>query len=95
MPIPLSLIERFLEIGQDAYRATPQITASTLVVQGARDEVVRASQTQKLLARFAGPATAISGGAGHAQPIAPSSTAWPEVSSAVRAFASELAAEWR
>ena len=94
IPIPLSLIEQVLEIGQDAYRAAPQITAPTLVVQGARDEVVRASQTQKLLARFAARPQYREAPAAH-DLIAPTSAAWPEVAQAVTAFASELAAEWR
>ena len=89
IPIPLSLIEQVLEIGQDAYRAAPQITAPTLVVQGARDEVVRASQTRKLLARFAARPQYHEVPAAH-DLTAPSNAAWPEVSHAVTAFAAEL-----
>jgi carboxylesterase len=92
MPIPLGLIEQVLEIGQDAYRTAPQITATTLVVQGARDEVVRATQTQKLLARFAVRPTYREVPAAH-DLVASSSAAWPEVSHAVTAFASELVAD--
>ncbi len=67
IPIPLSLIEQVLEIGQDAYRAAPQITAPTLVVQGARDEVVRASPDAEAAGALR-RASAISGGAGRARP---------------------------
>jgi carboxylesterase len=89
IPIPLSLIEQVLEIGQDAYRAAPQITAPTLVVQGARDEVVRASQTRKLLAHFAARPQYREVPAAH-DLLAPPNAAWPEVSHAVTAFAAEL-----
>jgi pimeloyl-ACP methyl ester carboxylesterase len=92
IPIPLSLIEQVLEVGQDAYRAAPQITATTLVVQGAHDEVVRAGQTQKLLARFLVRPQYREVPAAH-DLTAPSSAAWPEVSSAVTTFAAELVAD--
>ena len=76
IPHPLEPIEQVLEIGQDAYRAAAQITAPTLVVQGARDEVVRASQTQKLLARFAARPQYREVPAAH-DLIAPTNAAWP------------------
>jgi carboxylesterase len=91
LPIPLSLIEQVLEIGQDAYRAASRITTSTLVVQGTCDEVVRASQTRKLLARFTKPPQYREASVAH-DLIAPANAAWPEVAHAVTTFASELAA---
>ena len=58
-------------------------------MQGARDEVVRAGQTQKLLARFLVRPQYREVPAAH-DLMAPSSAAWPEVSHAVTAFAAEL-----
>jgi carboxylesterase len=89
IPLPLSLIEQVFEIGQDAYRAALHIVATALIVQGARDEVVRVNRTRKLLARLAGRAQYREVPAGH-DLVAPSSAAWPEVSRTVTAFAAEL-----
>jgi hypothetical protein len=56
---------------------------------GRKIEVMRAVQTQKLLARFAARPQYHEVPAAH-DLTAPSSAAWPEVSHAVTAFAAEL-----
>ncbi len=88
--LPLSLIDQVRQLSRRMGEALPRVRAPILVVQGARDIVVRASQTQKLLRRLRSDVRYVEVDAEH-DLTRPESPAWPPVAAAVVAFAQEIA----
>lgn len=84
--VPLGLIDQVRTLSRRMWAALPQVAASMLVVQGARDSVVRTPQTRRLLRRLPGGARYVEVEAEHDLTL-PENPAWPQVEAAVIAFA--------
>jgi len=72
-----------------AYREAEQVRAPALIVQGARDEIARLTDTSRLLKAFGGRARHLRVEAGH-NLLEPDNPGWDEVEQAVLEFAAEV-----
>lgn len=54
--LPLAAMEEVLHMGRNAYRIANRIRSETLILQGAHDPIVRASDTRRLVRRMQLPA---------------------------------------
>ena len=52
LQVPISVIDQIMKTGKRGYRSARSIGSSTLVVQGAEDDLVRPRHTQKLVQRL-------------------------------------------
>jgi carboxylesterase len=84
---PVSLIEQVLGASRLGYARAGAVECPVLVVQGARDDVVRAPLTRELVDRFAGPAEYLEVDCGHELMTQPANPVWPAVIHAILHFA--------
>jgi carboxylesterase len=56
--LPLRAMEEVIAMGRQAYRLAPRLPARLLVIQGARDELVRPAETRRLVRRLPAERTA-------------------------------------
>lgn len=84
--VPLGLIDQVRALSRRMWAGLPQVNVPTLVVQGARDSVVRTPQTRRLLERLPAAAQYVEVDAEH-DLVLPQNPAWPQVEAAVVAFA--------
>ena len=84
--MPLGLIDQVRAISRAALAGAAHAAAPILVVQGARDDVVRPPQTARLVRRLPVKPRYVEVDAGH-DLILPENPAWPQVEAAVIDFA--------
>lgn len=89
LTVPARLFEQLYQVGSAAYRLAPATTASTLIIQGRRDEVVTPDKTRQLLQRLATAVHYVEVDAGH-DLVDPDRPAWTQVEDAIHAFAEKL-----
>jgi len=83
--VPVDLFEQIYTLGQGAYHLAAQIDVPTLVLQGRRDPVVKATFTQQLLPRFAGSVEYVEIIAQH-DLIDPALPDWPQLERSLLRF---------
>jgi carboxylesterase len=88
--LPIGIFDEIRLVGKAAQRASRQVTAPSLVIQGDRDRLVTPLQTRRLLQRLPRPLRYHEVPADHDLPDA-SRPAWPLVEAAVLDFAASLA----
>jgi len=84
--VPLGLIDQVRGLSRRMLAAAPGVAVPMLVVQGARDSVVRAEQTRQLLQKFSNGQSYVEVDAEHDLTLA-ENPAWPQVEAAVLKFA--------
>jgi carboxylesterase len=84
--LPLKLFDHIREAGQRAYRAAPGVSAPALIVQGARDDLVKPANTRRLAELLKGGVTWVEVDAEH-DLIRADRPAWQQVAATVRQFA--------
>jgi len=84
--VPLGLIDQVRGLSRRMLAAASGVDMPLLVVQGARDSVVRAEQTRRLLQRFTNGHSYVEVDAEHDLTLA-ENPAWPQVEAAVVKFA--------
>lgn len=89
LTIPTRIFEELYQVGQGAYRAAPQATRPTLIVQGRQDEVVRPELTRQLMQRLPGPLRYQELLSGHYM-IHPDDPGWLHLEQAVLDFAAKI-----
>jgi len=87
--LPVGPMDQVRRLSRRMWEALPRVRAPILVVQGARDIVVRVPQTQKLLRRLRSEVRYVEVDAEH-DLTRPESPAWPPMAAAVVAFARDL-----
>ena len=92
--MPLGLIDQLRSVSRGASSAAEKVEVPVLVVQGARDQVVRPAATKRLIAKLPQPPIYIEVNSDH-NLTDPADHAWPAVHQAVLDFAADIAAGTR
>jgi esterase/lipase len=83
--IPLHILGQVRRSGQLGYRAAAEVTAPTLVIQGAHDPLVKPAVTRQLVARLSNLTEYVEVPGGH-ELINGNDGSWPAIAEAVRRY---------
>jgi len=89
--VPINLFDQLQAVGQAAYQAARHVACPTLIIQGRRDEVVKAALTRRLARRLPALAGYLEVDSTH-ELLKPDGSAWDAVCSAALEFAQKAAA---
>ena len=84
--LPVGMIDQVRSLSRAALAQVDAVMAPTLMVQGARDDVVRPAATRKLMSQFPTAPSFVEIDSGHDMTL-PENAAWPQVEAAVVDFA--------
>jgi carboxylesterase len=89
--VPINLFDQLQAVGRAAYQVARQVACPTLIIQGRRDEVVKAALTRRLASRLPALADYQEVDSTH-ELLKPDGLAWDAVCSAALEFAQKAAA---